>query len=55
MEQYNWAQDKIGEVTKTRKEDRHEWQAAAAQRRLKQMAAKREKDAKRKAALGGPN
>ena len=47
MQEYNWAQDKIDEVTKTLREARHEWQTKAAERRLKQMAAKREKAEKR--------
>ena len=38
MQEYHWAQDKIDEVTQT-----------TAERRLKQMAAKREKEAKRAA------
>lgn len=50
MNSYAWAQDKIDEVTHTTAERRHDWQAKAAERRLKQMAAKREKDAKRAAA-----
>lgn len=53
MQEYHWAQDKIDEVTQTTAERRHDWQAKAAERRLKQMAAKREKEAKRKAAKAG--
>lgn len=49
MQEYHWAQDKIDEVTQTTAERRHDWQAKAAERRLKQMAAKREKEAKRAA------
>lgn len=44
MQEYHWAQDKIDEVTQTTAERRHDWQAKAAERRLKQMAAKREKE-----------
>ena len=41
---YHWAQDKIEEVTGTNKQH-HE--AKACERRLRQMAARREKEAKR--------
>lgn len=47
MNEYHWAQDKINEVTKTASEERHAKQAEAAKRRLKHMAARREKAAKR--------
>lgn len=48
MEEYNWAQHHIDEVTKTSSEARHDWQAKAAERRLKQMADRRAKEALRK-------
>lgn len=44
LNQYHWAQDRIQEVTGLTKEQR---ESQACQRRLKQMAAKREKEARR--------
>mgnify|MGYP001183560723 FL=1 len=43
MRNYEWATDKVETVTKQHRE------AQACERRLRQMAAKREKDAKRAA------
>lgn len=43
MRNYEWATDKVEAVTKQHRE------AQACERRLRQMAAKREKDAKRAA------
>lgn len=44
MNEYAWAQGRIQEVTGLTKEQR---ESQACQRRLKQMAAKREKEAQR--------
>ena len=54
MEDYRAIQNMIDEVTNTTQQERHSHQKReqqACERRLKQMAIKREKEAKRKAML----
>ena len=50
MNEYHWAQDKIDDVCNGNKKHREE---AACERRLRQMAARREKEAARQARKAG--
>jgi len=50
MDEYHWAQDKIDDVCNG---DRKHREQQACERRLRQMAARREKEAKRQAMKSG--
>ncbi len=50
MDEYHWAQDKIDDLFSGGRKQREQ---QACERRLRQMAARREKEAKRQHVLGG--